>query len=199
MAADARRAVALDQAVRRRDDGAGSRSRAGTHKKGLLLGAGARRSAVARRRTAGGGVQLLARARRRLRRGAAQGLQRCAANRRLCRLSRPRRSQARRRVSDARLLLGALAPAVLRPGQVAAGADRHRGPEADRRALRDRSRDPRQERRGAPRGSTGEDKAAGRGAEDLARDDPGPARQQLNDRSSPPLWSQPLGRAGPLP
>ena len=44
----------------------------------------------------------------------------------------PRRSQARRRTGDARLLLGTLAPAVLRPGQIAAGADRHRGPEADR-------------------------------------------------------------------
>ena len=65
--------LGFDQADRRRDDGAGFRSRAWTHKEGLLLGAG-------------GGVQLLARARRRLRRGVAQGLQRCAANRQLCRL-----------------------------------------------------------------------------------------------------------------
>jgi transposase len=53
-------------------------------------------------------------------------------NRRLCRLSRPRRSQARRRTSDARLLLGTLAPAILRPGQITPGADCRRGPEADR-------------------------------------------------------------------
>ena len=58
-----------------------------------------------------------------------------------------RRVQARRRAGDAGLLLGTLAQAVVRSRQIAAGADRHRGPEADRRTLRDRSRDPREERR----------------------------------------------------
>src|SRR5262249_60948999 len=114
-----------------------------------------------------------------------EGLHRRAATRRLCRLSRTRRSPARRRPGDARLLLGTLAPAVLRPGQITPGADRRRGPEADRRTLPDRSRDPRQERPGAPGGAPGENQAAGRGAENLARD-------QL--RAAPPA---PRQRAGP--
>ena len=65
VAADARGAAALDQAVRRRDDGAGARSRTRPHQDGLLLGARPRRPAVAGRRAAGGGVQLRAGARRR--------------------------------------------------------------------------------------------------------------------------------------
>jgi hypothetical protein len=47
--------------------------------------------------------------------------------------------------------------------QIAAGANRHRGPETDRRTRRDRRRDPRQERRRAPRGATAEDQTARRG------------------------------------
>ena len=37
------------------------------------------------------------------------------------------------------------------------------------------------------------------GAEDLAREDAGPACWRLVDRQGHPLWSQPLGRAGALP
>jgi len=47
--------------------------------------------------------------------------------------------------------LGTLAQAVVRHCQIAAGANRHRGPETDRRNLRDRRRDPRQWRRRATR------------------------------------------------
>ena len=54
-------------------------------------------------------------------------------------LADPKRPAA----GDPRPVLVALASAVLRPGEITAGADRHRGPEADRRALPDRSRDPR--------------------------------------------------------
>src|SRR3954470_5721461 len=49
----------------------------------------------------------------------AGGLQRRAANRRLRRLSRPNRSEARRRAGHARVLLGTLAQAVVRPYQIA--------------------------------------------------------------------------------
>ena len=99
-----RRAAGLDQAVRRRDDGAGTRSGSRTHQEGLLLGAGSRRPAVVRPGAAGGGVQLCPGARWRPRRGAAEGLFGRAANRRLFRLSQPRQSQARRWPGDARLL-----------------------------------------------------------------------------------------------
>ena len=56
------------------------------------------------RGAAGGGVQLRAGAQRRSRCGAAAGLHWRAANRRLCRLSQPRRSEARRQASHARVL-----------------------------------------------------------------------------------------------
>ncbi len=109
------------------------------------------------------------------------------------------RPEAPRRAGDPRLVLVALASAVLRPGEITAGADRHRGPEADRRALPDRSRDPRQERRGTPGGAAGEDNAVGRGTEDLARDDPGSARRRRDHRPGSSLRPQPLGRVGALP
>ena len=82
VAADARGAAALGQAVRRRDHGAGARPRPRPNQDGLLLGARPRRPAMAGRRAAGGGVQLRAGARRRTRGGAAQGLHRHPANRR---------------------------------------------------------------------------------------------------------------------
>jgi hypothetical protein len=50
--------------------------------------------------------------------------------------------EARRRAGYARVLLGTLAQAGVRHCQIAAGANRHRGPETDRRTLRDRRRDP---------------------------------------------------------
>ena len=55
--------------------------------------------------------------------------------------------EARGQRGDACVLLGALAAAVVRHRQIAAGADRRRGPEADRRTLPDRGRDPRRGRR----------------------------------------------------
>jgi Transposase IS66 family len=89
-----------------------------------------------------------------------QGLYRGAADRPLCRLPQPCRSEARRRAGYARVLLGTLAQAVVRHCQIAAGANCHRGPQTDRRTLRDRSRDPRQQRRRAPRGPTAENQTA---------------------------------------
>ena len=83
--------------------------------------------------------------------------------------------------------------------QIAAGANRHRGPETDRRTLRDRGRDPRQERRRAPRGATAEDQTARRSPQGLAREDPDTGCRRLVDRPGHPLCAQPLGRVGVLP
>ena len=91
----------------------------------LLLGSRPRRPAMAGRSAAGGGVQLRAGTQRRKRCGAAAGLYWRAADRRLCRLSQTRRSEAHRRVGYARVLLGTLAQAVVRYRQIAAGANRH--------------------------------------------------------------------------
>ena len=107
MAAAARGATGLAQTVRRRDHRTSARPRTGPDQEGLLLGARPRRPTVAWRRAAGSGVQLCTGAQRRLRRSPAAGVHRHPANRRLCRLSRPCRSQAPRRSGDAGLLLGA--------------------------------------------------------------------------------------------
>src|SRR6202040_3423784 len=78
------------------------------------------------------------------------------------------RRRPRRQRRDLGLLLGPLAPAVLRDRQGRVGADRRGGAAADRRALQDRSADPRQERRGASGGTPSRKQAAGCRAEGLA-------------------------------
>ena len=198
MAAAARGATGLAQTVRRRDHRTSARPRTGPDQEGLLLGARPRRPTVAWRRAAGSGVQLCTGAQRRLRRSPAAGVHRHPANRRLCRLSRPCRSQAPRRSGDAGLLLGALAATVFRPRQIAAGADRHRGPQTHRRNLSDRSRDPRHQRRTAPRRAPRPGQAIRRSAEDLARENSRPARRRILACPGHPLWPEPLGRAGAL-
>ena len=140
-----------------------------------------------------------------------RGLHRRAADRRVCRLSQPRRPQARRRPGQSRLLLVALPARVLRSGKNRAGADRHRSPEADRRILPDRSRNPRQQRRSAPGCPTAENQAARRSAENLARKNSGPAcpadrkspkpsaTRSINGTGSPASSTTAVSRSTPIP
>ena len=157
VAADARGAAALGQAVRRRDHGAGARSRPRAHQDRLLLGDRPRRPAWRRRRSAGGGLQLRAGARRRARGGAAR-----RASPASCRpTAMPPTSSWP--IPSARGGAGQSSPICwahcrrrfFEIAKSGAGADRRRGAAADRRALRDRGRDPRQERRRAPGGAPG--------------------------------------------
>ena len=127
------------------------------------------------------------------------------------RLSQPDRSQTRRRSDQSRLLLVALPARVLRPGENGAGADRHRGPEADRGILPNRSRDPRQKRRSAPGCPTAENQAAHRGAENLGsiklwpsfpadRKSPRPsATRSINGTGSPASSTTAASRSIPIP
>ena len=157
-------AEGLAQAVRRRDDGAGARSRTRANQDRPALGLRARRSTVGRHRSAGRGLRLRARSQGRAADRASRRLHGRPAGRRLCRLSRARR--ARRRA--ARLLLGPCAPPLLRTRRGRPGADRQRGARTHRRALCRRERNPRPQRRGAPRRPAGEEPAARRCARTLA-------------------------------
>src|ERR1700720_3829310 len=103
------------------------------------------------------------------------------------------RRRPRRQRRDLGLLLGPLAPAVLRDRQGRVGADRRGGAAADRRALQDRSADPRQERRGASGGTPSRKQAAGCRAEGLASSAACARPHQIGDRRRDPLRPQPLG------
>ena len=70
------------------------------------------------------------------------------------------RALAERGAGAARLLLGACAPALLRACHRRPRADRQRGAQTHRRALRHRDRHPRPQRRGAARAPAGEEPAA---------------------------------------
>ena len=74
----------------------------------------------------------------------------------------------RARRCAARLLLVPCPPALLRTRRGGPGADRQRGARTHRRALRHRERDPRPQRRRAPRRPPGEEPADHRGARTLA-------------------------------
>ena len=79
-----------------------------------------------------------------------------------------------------------------------ASADRRRSAPAHRRALPDRSADPRQQRRGAASGAPGRKQARRRGSQDLARSPARARLRQIGDRRGDPLRLQPLGRAESL-
>src|SRR5512144_849287 len=172
VAAVARPVACLGQAVRRRDHGAGARSGPRPDQDRLLLGNRPRRPAVGRRRSAGGDLLVRARTGGRARGGPTKGLPRHPADRRLRRLQNrgqaPRHRRRDGRRGDPCALLGALPTAVLRDRAQAAGADRPRGPAADRGTVRDRGGDPRPERRTAAGPPAAADKAAARGDEALA-------------------------------
>jgi transposase len=85
-----------------------------------------------------------------------------------------------------------------RPCQIT-GANRHRGPGTDRRALPDRGRNPRHQRRGTSRRPAGTKQAARRGVKGLARENAGPSAPRIDPRPSHPLRPQPLGRVHLVP
>src|SRR5512144_345646 len=203
VAAVARPAACLGQAVRRRDHGAGARSGPRPDQDRLLLGNRPRRPAVGRRRSAGGDLLVRARTGERARGGPTKGLPRHPADRRLHRLQdrgqapRHRRRDGRR--GDPCALLGALPTAVLRDRAQGTGADRPRGPAADRGTVRDRGGDPRPERRTAAGPPAAADKAAARGDEALAAAAPRRAVAQIAAGRSDRLPAEPVERTDPLP
>ena len=92
-----------------------------------------------------------------------------SAMRRICGLQTVGSSRACGQCRDLGLLLGTLAAAVLRNRQRWRSPDRRRSTPAHRRALPDRSANPRQQRRGAASGAPGRKQARRRGSQDLAR------------------------------
>ena len=126
----------LDEAVCRRDDGAGARSGARAHQDRPALGLCARRQALGRIGPAGGRLCLCARPQGVAADRPSRRLQGRSPGRRLRRLSRARRKGRR----EPRLLLGARAPALLRARRRRRLADRQRGAATHRRALSNRER-----------------------------------------------------------
>ncbi len=137
--APARSPEDVDEALRRRDHGAGARPRAWPHEDRAALGLCARRPALGRRRPAGGGLRLRARSQGRAAHGPPRRLHRRAAGGRLRGLPCPDEG----RPGEARLLLGPCSERVHRPGRQGRVADRRRGAHsASRRCTGSRARLP---------------------------------------------------------
>ena len=162
--AAARPAEGLNEAVRRRDDGTGARSRTRADQDRSALGLCPGRPSVGRHRSARRCLCLCARSQGGAADRPSRRVPRRAAGRRLWRLQ----GAGRARRGAPRLLLEPCPPPVLRTRPERSGADRVRGADAHRRPLPDRGRHPRPFRPGAPGCPAGAQPPFGRSTPALA-------------------------------